>query len=290
MSILPFPLRILALAVLVLSTCVACAQRTAELGPQVGGSPQASLPSSEDQQAEEVWRRFSTQAATAETMSGPFRISANLRYTDPKGESGRVSALLWGNGGESPYPLRLDLTAGVGTVVSKIMEDSSRLLAYTPSEKTAYIQEGEKRNLSSFGVPIPLTLGDLTLLLTGRAGQLFLPGGAQAVTLPPYRKLSAESFSFTLPSAQLPGVLELSQLGAPLSWKELREQGWTIAMEASDANPLQPRRLRISHPGGYSALIVVNDISRVSPPYTSSQMTLTLPPETRKENLLDESG
>ena len=280
----------LILTLMVLFACGGCVSRGGGKGSleQTGG--QAAPPSSDDERAEQIWQRFSTQAATAEVMSGPFRISANLRYTDPNGQSGRVSALLWGNGSaDSPYPLRLDLTAGVGTVISKIREDSESLLAYSPSEKTAYTQDGEKRNLASFGVPIPLTLGDLTLLLSGRAGQLFLPAGAQAMALPPYHGLNESSVSFTLPSSQLPGILELSSLGVPVSWKELREKGWTIAMEPSDANPLQPRRLRITHPSGYSAIIVVNDISRVSPPYNSSQMTLILPPGTKKENLLDES-
>ena len=245
---------------------------------------------SSDQQAELIWQRFATLAATAEVMSGPFRISANLRYTDPNGESGRVSALLWGNGSsDTPYPLRLDLTAGVGTVISKIREDSTSLLAYTPSENTAYIQEGARRNLASLGVPVPMTLGELTLLLSGRAGQLFLPAGAQAIALPPYHGLTAESVSFALPSAQLPGILELSSLGIPVSWKEAREKGWVMVMEPSEANPLQPRRLKISHPSGYSAIIVVNDISRVSPPYNAAQMTLVLPPGTKQEALQDEA-
>lgn len=281
---------LLILALASFALCCGCAGRTADRGSPGQPGMQAPPPSSEDQRAEEIWQRFSTQAATAEVLSGPFRISANLRFTDPNGKSGRASALLWGNGAaDSPYPLRLDLTAGVGTVISKIREDSSSLLAFSPGENTAYIQEGEKRNLASFGVPIPLTLGDLTLLLSGRAGQLFLPAGSQAIALPPYHGLSESSVFFTVRSSELPGILELSALGVPLSWKEHRKTGWTIAMEPSDANPLQPRRLRFSHPNGYTAIIVVNDISRVSPPYTSTQMTFVLPPGTKKENLLDES-
>lgn len=283
-----FGLRLSLLLVLTL-LCSACAVRTWEdtaPQPPVRGEGKAA---SEDEQAEMIWQRFSTQAATAEVMTGPFRIAANLRYTDPQGESARVSALLWGNGNaDTPYPLRLDLMAGVGSVISKIQEDSNRLLAYSPQEKTAYVQEGGDRQLASFGVPIPMTLGDLTLLLSGRAGQLFLPAGAQALALPPYHNLSADSVNFTLPAAKLPGILELSSLGVPLSWKELRENGWTIAFEPGEANPLQPQKLRISHPTGYNALIVVKDISRVSPPFTSAQMTLVLPPETPTKPLQPE--
>lgn len=288
-----FPLSFVILCLIVLMACGACVTRKGGSSGALPHPTPGSTPSPDAQasEAEQIWQRFATQAATAEVMTGPFRISANMRYTDPAGESGRVSALLWGNGSaDSPYPLRLDLMAGVGSVISKIREDGSSILAYTPSEKTAYVQEGGGRNLSTFGVPIPLTLGDLTLMLSGRSGQLFLPEGAQAIAVPPYHNVTAASVSFTLPSSRLPGILELSSLGAPLSWKELKENGWVIAFESADTAPLLPTKLRITHPKGYSALIVVKDISRVSPPYSSTQMTLVLPPGTKKESLSNESS
>jgi hypothetical protein len=236
--------------------------------------------------AARIWRLFQARANSAEALSGPFRIAANLRYSDPEGKNTRVSALLWGNGAAgSPYPLRLDLLAGIGTVAAKVREDENSFTAFVPDENTAYVHDGGARTLASFGVPIPLSLSDLTLLLTGRGGALFLP--ASAADVPPGRSLGNGGARYTVLDAPLPGELELSETGAPLAWNELRDKGWSIGFEPGDNNPLQPEKLRISHPGGYSALVVVKEITRVSPPYPTANMELPLPPGALRTALVE---
>lgn len=272
------------LILLMMQLGAACTVRSWESQPQTGllPVPDEKKLTAEEEKAGLIWHSFSVKASNAEGLSGPFRIAANLRYSDETGENTRVSALLWGNGKQnSPYPLRLDLVAGIGTVVAKIQEDADKFTAYSPDEKTAYTHAGDNSSLTSFGVPIPLTLGDLTLLLTGRCGRLFLPVGPRSVDVPPFMNLSDNGASFTLAGARLPGILELSSSGAPLKWRELKEDGWVIGMEPSKKNPLQPEKLRISHPLGYSALITVKEVSRVSPPYNSAQLHLALPPGTK---------
>ncbi|MDL2279923.1 hypothetical protein LJC15_04605 [Desulfovibrio sp. OttesenSCG-928-G11] len=244
-------------------------------------------------EAAAIWQSFSRRAATAEIMSGPFRISGALRYTDPEGKSNRVSSLLWGNNQpDNPWPLRLDLTAGVGQVVAKAREGKSSFLAYIPDENTAYAHEGARRTLASFGVPVPLALSDLALLLTGRGGNLFLPeprsgpgskkDAAGAAEYPPERELTARGARFTLADAPLPGILELSRQGAPLEWREKARDGWRMLFEPAEDNPLRPVKLRVSHNLGWEALITVKDIARVSPPYSGAQLDLPLPPGTEK--------
>ena len=249
-----------------------------------GGSkpgPDSGQPESGDK-ATQLWQRYTARAAAAEGMTGPFRVAANLRYTAASGENTRVSSLLWGNGkADSPYPLRLDLLAGIGSVVAKIREDSTSFVAFAPDDKTAYTHARDDRTLVSFGVPIPLALDDLTLLLTGHGDKLFLPAGTRTDSgVPPEHSLTAEGASYLINNAPLPGVLELSDTGAPTAWREQRADGWRIEIEPEDENPLLPRKLRISHPKGYSALILVKEVSRVSPPYTTTQMDLPLPPGT----------
>ena len=262
--------------------CSACSLHQGGEKPGMGGGPEPG-----GDKAARIWQHYTARALAAENMTGPFRISANLRYTAQSGESTRVSSLLWGNGkADSPYPLRLDLLAGVGTVVAKIREDSSSFMAFAPDEKTAYTHARDDQTLVSFGVPIPLTLGDLTLLLTGQSGRLFLPSTIRTDSgVPAEHKLTEDGASYVVTGAHLSGVLELSSTGAPIAWRELRQDGWSISMEPGEANPLQPKKLRITHPKGYSALIVVRDISRVSPPYTEAQMDLALPPGTAKKPL-----
>ena len=242
-----------------------------------------------DDRASQIWQRFVTRANTAEFMTGPFRINANLRYTDASGKSTRVSSLLWGNGkAGAPYPLRLDLLAGVGTVVAKVREDASSFTAFAPDEKTAWVHEGGSRTLASFGVPIPLSLSDLTMLLTGRSGLLFIPSTISNDTgVPPEHSLTDSGARYIVAGARLPGEVELSESGAPLAWRELGQNGWSVTLEPDEVNPLLPKRLRVSHPKGYSALIVVKEIARVSPPYSTAQMGLALPPDTRKEAMAE---
>ena len=256
--------------------CSACSPHTAGPKPDAG-----ALPESGDK-AVRIWQRYAARAAVAQSITGPFRLSANLRYTAASGESTRVSALLWGNGkAASPYPLRLDLLAGIGSVVAKIREDSTSFVAFAPDDKTAYTHARDDRTLVSFGVPIPLALDDLTLLLTGHGDKLFMPAGVRTDSgAPPVRKLTAQGASYQVDNAPLPGILELSDTGAPIAWREQREDGWRIEIEPEDENPLLPRKLRISHPKGYSALILVKEVARVSPPYTSAQLDLPLPPGT----------
>ena len=281
MTMRPLPYLRFALVLLALF-CSACSLHKG------GAKPSDTSPNLPQQEkATQIWQRLVARTTAAEGMTGPFRIAANLRYTSNDGETTRVSSLLWGNGNvDSPYPLRLDLLAGVGTVVAKVREDGSAFVAYSPDEKTAYSQDREGRTLASFGVPIPLSLSDLTLLLTGRSGVLFLPTQIQTDSgVPPEHTLTADGASFVIQNARLSGVLEVSATGAPLSWQEQGGQGWTIAFEPSEVNPLQPQKLRISHPKGYSALIVVKDISRVSPPYTKTQLDLAIPAGTTMKAL-----
>lgn len=290
------------LLLLTLLLANACAPKEQPVPPVPPPAPQGAEEPPVDKGAA-IWRAFHDRASGATFLSGPFRISGTLRYTDDKGETTRASSLLWGNGkAANPYPLRMDILAGVGTVVAKAREDERSFLAYVPDEKRAYLMEGEGRTLASFGVPVPLSLGDLTQLLTGLPGALFLPresggpnmpgtsatlgtpGSSVALDTPEY-VLTGKGARFAVSRVALPGELELSASGVPLAWKETGGAGWSIVFEPGGSNPLQPQKLRVAHPKGYSALITVKEIARVSPPYSREQMGLETPPGTEVERL-----
>jgi hypothetical protein len=246
-----------------------------------------------------IWQRFRERAEKAEALSGPFRLRAGLRYTDAAGGTQRASALLWGNGKSGdPFPLRLDLQAGMGVTAAKIREDAQSTLVYVPRENAALLYHGPQRARQyaqtggetdsrqpssgdtpeeSLGVPLPLSPAELALLLTGCGGTLFLPpGGSGAV---PESRPVPGGRRYALRNAALPGELELSAEGAPLRWRG--NNGWAIEIEeAADDNPLRPDRLRIAHAGGRSVLIEVRETERVSPHYSGEQLSLALPPGT----------
>ncbi len=258
--------RLFPLLLLLLLTQTACTPRQ---GPESSATPK---------DAAAVWTAYAARAKAEENAARPFRLGAVLRYTDAKGESVRVSSLLWGNG-RTPYPLRLDLTAGVGTVVAKIREGSDKFTAYNPDEKTAYFHTRENRALSAFGVPIPLTLHDLSLILTGRGGSLFLPQAGEA----PQASPTPAGFAFRTQGASLAGILELSPQGFPVSWRQ--EGGWVLSFEPESDDPMRPRRVRIIHPQGPEALIVVRSLDFPPSPFVGAQLELALPPGTQQKEL-----
>ncbi|MDR2161650.1 MAG: hypothetical protein LBO77_05885 [Desulfovibrio sp.] len=238
-----------------------------------------------DREASDVWRSFTAKAAAAENNTGPFRVAGSLRFTDADG-SNRASFLLWGNGSPAaPWPLRLDLIAGAGNVVAKIHETDASFLAYIPGEQTAFAHKQGPDTLPALGVPIPLRLRDLALLLTGRCGVLFLNAGKDPKAAPLGQATSGQSFAFPLSLARLTGILELSPSGEPLAWREDRADGWSIRFEPGEDSPLLARRLHIENAGRYSALIVVKEFHRLSDPFSPRQLALSLPPDTRVRDL-----
>ncbi|MDR0828009.1 MAG: hypothetical protein LBN33_09080 [Desulfovibrio sp.] len=234
---------------------------------------------SEADRAAQAWEKFAARVTKAVALSGPFRIAGNMRYKGEDGKNNRVSILLWGNGkANSPRPLRLDLLAGIGIIAAQIREDSQNLVAFIPEEKTAYTHSGENRAASSFGVPLPLSIGDLALLLTGCQGELFL---GKTGKMPRDYVATGQGFLFTLEKSGLEGRLELSESGLPLLWKE-EGPGWSLDIEYEND---KPARLRVAHPRGYSALVVVKEMERVSPPYSPEQLALILPEGTATKTL-----
>ena len=225
-----------------------------------------------------AWQGYVARATAAEINTGPFRVSANLRYTS-KEQSTRVSSFLWGNGSlESPYPLRLDLIAGVGNIVAKIREDNEQFMAYTPDQNLVLYHPKDSRTLVSFGVPIPLTLSDLVLLITGRAGALVLPPKTTTATPAPTDTVPTENgFLYPVANSRLGGFIEINKIGNLVSWRQHQTSGWIITFDASDDNPLQPKRLKVNHPNGYQAIIVIKDIERMPAPYPKEQLDLAMP-------------
>ena len=264
--------------------CSACVTRAPA---PTDSAPPPPLEEHTPGEAKLAWYAFVARSAKVAETIGPFRLTASLRYTDESGSSTRISTLLWGNGNTAdPHPLRLDLSAGIGTTVAAIREADRQFMAFVPDEKTVYVSEEGNRSLVSFGVPIPLTLADLTLLLTGRAGVLFLPPGVSADgPTPQFESITEKGVRFKLEKAPLAGILELERNGAPVSWQEMAEGGWLIAFENQEDNPLLPRRLKISHPKGYSAIIVMRELEKAGAPFTVTQLGLALPAGTARQRL-----
>lgn len=242
-------LRLCCLALCVLLAC-ACARQPATLPPE---------------QADAVWQRYLAAASPALPAASRYQLS--LRF-GREGDSRRVTALMWGNGNG---PLRLDIMAGVGVSVAKIMETETDFLIYAPHEGRAYSHEGPQKPLLKVGLPIPLQLSHVFSLLDGEYAALFGERHGKAA-------LDGEGVpSFQLLDGPLTGSLSLRNDGLPSLWKQDGGRGWTMRiLYTDDARPL-PRRMELHHADGHEAVLLVKSREHPDVPFPEERLRLPLP-------------
>ena len=226
-------------------------------------APRTLVPGPGDQaEAQSLWQSY---LARSEQPS-PFRLSLSLRM-GKKGETRRVTALLWGNDTQN---LRLDVQAGVGTTLAKISQKPSDFLLVAPVDGKAFWHHGTSRPRLRLGVPLPLSLPDLANLLTGEEKAVF---GTSYLRL----EKSQEGLGFVL-DEPLEGLLSLDAQGRvqrfdqrPLS----HGQGWKIDF-VRDADGNLSKLDLVNHRGERLLLLVKN---REKPgTFSSAQLSLEAPP------------
>ena len=214
---------------------------------------------------EQRWQKFATVSAAEKHE--PYRLQLSLRF-GTEGDTRRVTALFWGN---SQRQLRLDVMAGVGTTVAKILEDGQHFLVYSPGENKAYFYQGAAKPLLQVGVPVPFNLVHLADLLNGRYTAVF--GNDFDRTA-----FTADGKAVYDLQGQPGGRLTVDEQGLPVAWQEQANgKGWSMEiLYSDDAMPL-PRRLNLSHSNGKRAIVLIKEREKVSQPFTKEQMALTLP-------------
>lgn len=248
-----------------LAALCACARQPLT-SPTTDGStaPQAV----ESTQLAARWK--SCMGATLAPLS-PFRLNLSLRF-GPEGNTRRVTALFWGNGGRQ---LRLDVMAGVGATIGKALEDGEHFLIFSPQENRAYFHQGATSPLLRLGMPFPLGLKQLAALLNGRYAGAFGASWSHGVILPD------DLYAYSL-DGKPGGQLFLNAQGLPVRWQEQPEgrQGWTMEIRYDDSQPPLPRRLDVRHAGGTSGVLLVKARENNLPPFAPRQMELTVPDNT----------
>lgn len=232
----------------------ACARQAPGPGTPVGEGGEALA---------QRWQAYTRAGTEGEA---PYRLQLSLRFGE-EGNTRRVTALLWGNGGRE---LRLDVMAGVGTVVAKILEDGEHFLVYAPLENKAYFHQGATSPLLKVGVPVPFGLARLTALLTGHYAGAF--GEAYSEASP----LADDMAQYAL-TGKPGGLLTLDAQGLPVAWREGKAEGWRMEIVYDEATPPLPRRLSLTHAKGQRAILLVKEREMPDAPFTGDQMGLTLP-------------
>lgn len=246
------PIRLLLLALLALSL-QACATRSPEIAHQPGASDAA-------------WQAYQDYAYARESDHEPYRLSASLRH-GAQGDTRRVTILLWSNG---YLPIRLDVMAGVGALVARVQETADGFTAYAPNENKALVHKGSQRVQLNFGKPVPFALRDFSALMRGRYHEVF--GAAEGLSP---KKLPDGNIAYTLSGGILSGTLELRPDGLPARWSE--SGGWNMDISYGEENPPLPYKFKLTHPDGYTAILLVKDRQKPEAKFTDDQLALDLP-------------
>lgn len=201
-------------------------------------------------------------------QTGPYRDQLSLRF-GKEGDTRRVTAILWGNNEEA---LRLDVMAGVGAVIAKILENGSHFLVCAPRENKAYFHEGDARPLLKVGVPLPFDLSQLAGLLNGRYAAVFGKDYASAA-------MGSKGAEYEL-AGKLAGELLLDENGLPLRWRQ-KTGGWSLAISYEEDESGLPRRLELNNVNGQRAILLVKEREKPAQAFTAEQMRLEPPPGAR---------
>ncbi|MBO4369508.1 MAG: hypothetical protein J5803_05360 [Desulfovibrio sp.] len=224
-----------------------------------------------------LWERYLTNDSDIR----PYRINMSLRI-GKSGDTRRVTALLWGNDMQRQ---RLDVMAGVGSIVAKIASSPNDFLLVAPIEGKAYSHSGSQKPRLHLSLPLPLTLSDLTCLLTGQYTKVF---GKE------YGELldgSKNNVRYTLLDA-LPGTLELDDEGRPSVWDERTKRdknGWTMRLQYGKDG--FPSKLDLSNTKGERFLLVIKE-KEAPQSFSEEALSLSVPqgfpilPITQKKSTL----
>jgi len=238
----------------------ACARQPITSPPDMAASPTTEVTSLEGR-----WQAYLN--ANLEHIS-PFRLHLSLRF-GPEGNTRRVTALFWGNGEQQ---LRLDVMAGVGATIGKVLEDDDDFLIFSPQENRAYFHQGAASPLLRLGVPFPLGLKQLAGLLNGRSIDAFGATWNHGTIMPD--ALHAYDLD-----GKPGGQLTLDAQGLPMLWQEHPggKHGWIMKIQYDDGQPPQPRRLDVRHSNGAGGVLLVKSRESNLPPFSRQQMELVLP-------------
>jgi hypothetical protein len=268
---MPIPGRLLCLAVL---TCLlaACA-------------PKVELPRYDD--AESNLAVFRARFLVPEPPTHGLALRATLLYNTPK-RSNRTDVQLYG---EYARPLRLDVRAGLGSMVALMREDAGGLLAFYPDSQKAYAHSDPVIGAQLLGLPFPFALKDLAMVLTGCFSSLIPSEPASLQERPeggfilryaagPVRLLALDSHG--RPERMEGGLsphfrTQAEREGEPVSGP----RDWSIAFSGypdDEADPEGPATvLTLTLPKGESAVLRVRALSQHPAAWPARALTLTLP-------------
>lgn len=187
------------------------------------------------------WNRFQEKfGGSCPETDFLARGSVNFSST---GRSSRLLFSFWGN---THFPIRMDLQAGIGAMLALWREDQTGWLGYHPGQEKAYQAVDSRSGARLLGLTMPLRLDALAQVLTGCWGELVSSEHAFAHTEP-------EGFVYHVHALRSSAELLLSPDGIPVTLRESGAHGWSMTIgEWMAEQPRSPKRLRLRQAGGHA--------------------------------------
>ncbi len=215
--------------------------------------------------ADKVWSSYKHYVKKHDGTLGPYRLQARLIYTHT-GKKYRSKVLIWGNGF---FPLRLDILAGIGTVVAQIQEDYTTTIVYTPSEKEAIIYNSD--NYFSFGMDsVPFRLYEILALVWGQYDRVFGNVKGKPLYVTPNGDIV-----YALSGGCIGGELTLSSEGLPIKWMD-STLGWSFELSYIKTEDL-PDSLSLIGDRGSKLVFTIQSRDKVKDAFTKQSLELHLP-------------
>lgn len=214
-------------------------------------------------------------------------VRASLLYSTPQ-RGNRTDVQLYG---EYALPLKLDVRAGLGTMLALMREDNAGLLAYYPDKKKAYAHSDPVIGAQLLGMPFPFALRDLAMVLSGNFGSL-IPPEPDAI-----RALASGGFALSYSKGPV-RLLVLDRYGRPERMEgplsqhfktQAEREGqpvsgprdWSLAFSGypeEDGDPIGPATiLTLTLPKGESAVLRVRALTPRQEPWNDKALSLPLP-------------
>lgn len=231
--------------------------------------------------APDAQARWASFMAAGGAPAKAFTLSASLNLTAHQ-KSTRVLLKFWGN---LERPLRLDITASMGTTFAMWREDSLGWLALYPMANQAYTHPDTRKGLNKLGMPFPFGMKELAGVITGNYGA-FLPSAYQNV------KKSDKGLVFSLAAPCPVASVTLDFEGKPIHLTGRGVEPWTVDLaEYSQSDGTRPlaQKITLTTPGGINAIFRVKKLELLADPMASEALELPLPPQA-KHTALDRAG
>jgi len=225
----------------------------------------------------EAWSAFRQHYCVRPEGEG-MRVRASLYYSrvEPTKRTNRTLISLWG---DFDGPMRLDVSASIGTLLAHIREDKSGLLAFYPEDGRAYAHKNSVLGATRLGMPFPFSLAELAHALTG-----------DFTKLAPRRYDKAETkggdFTYTF-SKGLTRRIVLDRLGRPVRLAGVTSRSpengrqWVFTIDRFDDAPEGqaplPDKLTLSLDNGERGVLHIKSRELMLAPWPARSLTLELP-------------